>query len=733
MLAAARYSRSPPHEREYVLRFPSSPAASIAFAAAFALLTGGAVAAAPGWAGFGNDAWHSGISATAAQSMKGVRWSTPVDLTPPGAGFILVHYGSPVITPANTVIVPVKTGASDGFRLDARKGGDGSLLWTAATDYVLPPHGWTPSYQPALAGGRVWFPGAGGTVLHRDALDAAVPAHSGRVAFYGTRAYQDNPASFDTKVFVNTPITAAASGAIYLGFRTVAGAPLGLASGVARIDVAGNGSWVAASTLSGAPAAAVVPHQAAPALAPDGSTLYVAVTGSTGQSAYLVGLDPATLAVREASPGVPMRVLLKDPRDGGVNNALVSENSSAAPMVGPDGDVFYGVLGNPFNGSRGWLLHYSADLQQTKIPGGFGWDNTAAVVPASAVPMYTGNSPYLVFSKYNDYAGFDGGTGVNRIALLDPNDTMTEPHLSSNGALVMRLVQAVAGLTPDPSYVNSYPDAVLEWCINAAAIDPATKSVIANSEDGKAYRWDLTTNTLSEAVVLSAGVGEAYTSTQIGPDGTVYATNRAVLNAVGSTVLIAVERGGSGSGSVVSRTAGIDCGETCIAQFERGAPVTLTAKPAAGSIFTGWLGACTGLAPCVLATQVNSAVSATFAPHSIAPAGIDIDHDGAHRATDGLLVLRYLFGLTGSALANGTLGRKAARSDPGALLAYLNDIRPVLDVDGDGQVDALTDGLLLIRYLSGVRGDALVAGTIAAGARRRTSAAIETYLESLLQ
>ena len=64
-------------------------------------------------------------------------------------------------------------------------------------------------------------------------------------------------------------------------------------------------------------------------------------------------------------------------------------------------------------------------------------------------------------------------------------------------------------------------------------MDPATKSVMANSEDGKLYRWDLTTNTLSQVVTLSPGIGEAYTPTVIGPDGTVYAINQAVLNAVG--------------------------------------------------------------------------------------------------------------------------------------------------------------------------------------------------------
>jgi hypothetical protein len=72
-----------------------------------------------------------------------------------------------------------------------------------------------------------------------------------------------------------------------------------------------------------------------------------------------------------------------------------------------------------------------------------------------------------------------------------------------------------------------------EWCINSAAVDPATKSVIANSEDGNLYRWDLTTNTFTQKVNLTAGIGEAYTPTVIGVDGTVYAINDAILFAVG--------------------------------------------------------------------------------------------------------------------------------------------------------------------------------------------------------
>ena len=56
---------------------------------------------------------------------------------------------------------------------------------------------------------------------------------------------------------------------------------------------------------------------------------------------------------------------------------------------------------------------------------------------------------------------------------------------------------------------------------------------MVNSEDGKLYRWNLTTDTLDETIKLSGGLGEAYTPTVIGPDGTVYAINDGVLAAIG--------------------------------------------------------------------------------------------------------------------------------------------------------------------------------------------------------
>ena len=49
----------------------------------------------------------------------------------------------------------------------------------------------------------------------------------------------------------------------------------------------------------------------------------------------------------------------------------------------------------------------------------------------------------------------------------------------------------------------------------------------------------------------------------------------------------------------------------------------------------------------------------------------------------------------------------------------------------NGEADALTDGLMLIRYLFGLRGAALTAGAIGPGATR-TGAQIETYIQSLM-
>lgn len=475
----------------------------------------------PAWFGFGADAQHAAMAQVATQDLARIVWRAAVDMAPQYSpqGYLLVHYGSPAITAKNTVIVPVKRAVQEQYRIEARDGRTGALAWSLDSDYVMPAHKWTPSYNVTLtAANQVVIPGAGGKLVVRDSADAATGAVKNLV-FYGEGAYNGNKAAFDATVFVNTPVTADSQGNLYFGFTALDTNPAGLKGGLARIGADGKGSWMAATTLAGDAAIDKAAMNSAPALSTDQKTLYVALNNAVSRG-YLVALDAATLQVKG-------KVLLVDPQTK--DPARITDDSTASPTVGPDGDVYFGVLESkqPAHNGRGWLLHFDASLTQAKTPGSFGWDDTASIVPTSMVPGYTGASKYLITTKYNNYARAGSGDSKNKVAVLDPNATQPDPVTPS--VPVMKEVLTVLGVTPDPNF----PGGVVEWCINTAAVDPATKSILINSEDGWLYRWDLATNTLSQKIRLTSGLGESYTPTAIGADGTVYAINNAILFAVG--------------------------------------------------------------------------------------------------------------------------------------------------------------------------------------------------------
>ena len=479
----------------------------------------------PAWWGFGRDAQHSALGAVASQDLNQILWRKRIDLAPRYSGDeLFIHYGSPLITDQNTVLLPIKVGANGSFRIEARSGGNGALIWSADSDYRLPEPvaGWTPSYNLSLSpAGRLYAPGSGGKLLLRDAPDASAGTIQTTV-FYGDDAYAAAPATYDATVFINTPITIDATGNAFFGFTVNGRNPAGLVGGIARVGSDGQGTWVGASAAASDPAIAMVATASAPALSADLRTVYVAVKvpgAAAGPSAYLLALDSQTLATRA-------RATLLDPSTGAA--ARVDDSATASPTVGPDGDVYFGVLeGGQAHNNRGWLLHFDATLSTPKLPGSFGWDDTASIVPATMVASYTGASPYLLMTKYNNY-GSQGiaGDGKNRVAILDPGASQPDPF---SDATVMKEVLTILGPTADPAVGGG----VKEWCINSAAVDPLTESVLVNSEDGVLYRWDLSTNQLSQHVRLTNGLGEAYTPTAIGADGAVYAISNATLFVVG--------------------------------------------------------------------------------------------------------------------------------------------------------------------------------------------------------
>ena len=144
----------------------------------------------PAWPNFGRDVQHAAQGGVATQALSRIVWQTPVDLVPPYlANNVAAHPLRLAGDHARATRCWCRsswsaTAASASRRAPAR---DGALMWSAPTDYVLPAHDWTPSYNIALTpGNRVYFPGAGGKLFFRDNVDAADGTVQS-VVFYGAR------------------------------------------------------------------------------------------------------------------------------------------------------------------------------------------------------------------------------------------------------------------------------------------------------------------------------------------------------------------------------------------------------------------------------------------------------------------------------------------------------------------------------------------------------------------
>jgi hypothetical protein len=113
---------------------------------------------------------------------------------------------------------------------------------------------------------------------------------------------------------------------------------------------------------------------------------------------------------------------------------------------------------------------------------------------------------------------------------------------------------------------------------------------------------------------------------------------------------------------------------------------------------------------------------------------LDVDANGEATAlTDGVLIVRYLFGVSGTQLTDGALGTGATRTDPDEIIAFLDPgLTTMLDVDLNGEAGALTDGVLIVRYLFGVTGTQLTDGALGTGAVRTDAAEIIAFLDGFL-
>lgn len=100
------------------------------------------------------------------------------------------------------------------------------------------------------------------------------------------------------------------------------------------------------------------------------------------------------------------------------------------------------------------------------------------------------------------------------------------------------------------------------------------------------------------------------------------------------------------------------------------------------------------------------------------PANLSLDIDGngvADALSDGILILRYLANIRGAALLAGAVRADCTECSIDRVEDRLHvaDLFDILDVDKNGTPDAATDGLVILRYLFGFRGPTMTTDAVA--------------------
>jgi len=160
----------------------------------------------------------------------------------------------------------------------------------------------------------------------------------------------------------------------------------------------------------------------------------------------------------------------------------------------------------------------------------------------------------------------------------------------------------------------------------SAGLSGEAKSIVAAngklwfSEQGRVGRIN-TAGTITE---FSSTFGEAgLGAITLGPDGNLWIADssfppkiwRFGITPAKAEFELAVTKEGTGSGTVVSNPAGIECGAICGHEYEEGTKVTLTASPSEGSLFVSWKGCETGGAigrQCTVTMDKSKTVVAKF-------------------------------------------------------------------------------------------------------------------------
>jgi Tol biopolymer transport system component len=253
---------------------------------------------------------------------------------------------------------------------------------------------------------------------------------------------------------------------------------------------------------------------------------------------------------------------------------------------------------------------------------------TSLVAPAPASALLTfglevivdGDGPGTVTSEP---AGIEcSEVDVECFAEFDESTVVTLTATPGSNAVFAGWSESCAGTQPTclvtmtefRSVIATFDAAVLDVTVEGDGV-----GTVASSPAGIDCEFDCSEAYMAGTVVTLTATPEANAvfAGWTGPctgTGTCEVTMNGdiAITATFDTANVTVTKAGDGSGTISSSPAGIDCGNDCTEPYLPGTTVTLTALPAAMSVFVGWSGACTGTGACVIAAASDASVTATF-------------------------------------------------------------------------------------------------------------------------
>lgn len=500
---------------------------------------------------------------------------------------LVVHYQVPLVD-GSDVYMEYKSGTYDATNFASQTWGEdkftwqnGQLVrqWEYASDWKAPGSTrdfWEPVFHAALGNAVIYLPGASGSVIE---VNKATGAFIQRFAPFGTDpdTYETGPITVDSNgnLFYNViQVPVNPTNGFYFSDAAnswlVRVAPDGAVTKASYRDLTagqapGPGSQCLtsfnASQLPWPPSVTATPGPAtcgsqraglnvAPAVAPDGTIYTVSRAHFSARYAFLIALNPdlslkwlASLRNRfhdgcgiavadggwlpaNGSPGGCRAGSLEgvDPATNQPGDGSVLDDSSASPVVAPDGSILFGVW-NRYNYAQGHMMHFDAGGNYLGAFG-FGWDTTPAI--------YAHDGTWSVVTKNNHYG--DVGSYCDDALMCPPDRTANNPASPEQ----YFITQLDANLNIEWSFQNTNTNSCtrntdgslscvsdhpngFEWCVNSPAID-AGGVVYANSEDGNLFAIGQG-GALQQQIFQQLALGAAYTPASIGGDGKIYSQN----------------------------------------------------------------------------------------------------------------------------------------------------------------------------------------------------------------